>query len=257
MKMLIEILKSRNETLYYFGLICLLTALICLVCAKIFPVQVLGTNALYKPFKFLLSSTIFVWTMAWFSGYLTPSPALNWYSWGMVVLLSIENIYILLQVSRGLTSHFNTSTPFHQFMWGIMGAAAVGISLWTALIGSAFFTRSFPALPDHYVWGIRLGLLIFVVFSMQGLLMGARMAHSVGGADGSDGLPVVNWSKTYGDLRIAHFLGMHALQLLPLIAHYLIRQTKGIILVGILYFLITSFVLFQALIGKSVTSMFR
>lgn len=47
--------------------------------------------------------------------------------------------------------------------------------------------------------------------------MVANGGHTVGAADGLAGLTFVNWSTGHGDLRIAHFFAIHALQIFPLV----------------------------------------
>ena len=69
---------------------------------------------------------------------------------------------------------------------------------------------------ERLLVGLRLGLFLFLLGSAEGGIMIAQRAHTVGVADGGAGLPLVNWSTQGGDLRIAHALGLHALQLLPL-----------------------------------------
>ncbi|RIV23970.1 hypothetical protein DYU11_13485 [Fibrisoma montanum] len=250
MKVFLTQLRHSNEPLYYFGLGCLLAALLCLVCIRFTHTQVLGINAWYKPMKFFLATGIFVWTMAWFMQYLGNSRAVVWYSWGLIVLFTFEDLFIALQAARGQLSHFNVSTPLFATLYGLMAAAAVGISLWTAYIALLFFQQDLPDLPRAYLWGIRLGLLLFIVFSMQGLSMGSRLTHTIGGADGSPGLPVVNWSRRYGDLRIAHFLGMHALQILPLLSFYVLKSVRATVIAALLYALVTTFVFWQAMQGR-------
>jgi hypothetical protein len=137
-------------------------------------------------------------------------------------------------------------------MFNLMALAAVGIALWTAVIGVRFFTGTFPDLPIAYLWGIRMGILLFALFALQGLAMGGRLSHNVGAPEGmyTEGIPILNWSRKYGDLRVAHFLGMHALQILPLLAYYLLRNVTMTVVVGILYGAYTTFTFLQALAGK-------
>lgn len=246
----ITTLKLRNEPLFYFGLVCLVSAALFLCAIRISQIQVTGVNAFYKPFKFALSIGIFSWTMGWYTWYLKlPGQTAN-YSWAIIVMLGFELFYIAFQASRGQLSHYNSSTPTYAVILGTMALAAVAATVYTGYIGFLFCTRSFPELPDHYIWSIRLGIFLFVIFAMEGLVMGARGAHTVGGPDGGRGIPVLNWTRKLGDLRIAHFVGMHALQVLPLLSFYVLKNTKLTLLLGVIYSIVAMLVLLQALNGK-------
>lgn len=242
-------LKSRNETLFYFGLICLAFAMAFLVLTKVTSTQVYNVNAWYKPFKFAFSTFTFAWAMAWYCYYL-PSFNIQAFNWSVIVLLGFEIVYIAIMAGRGDISHYNVSTPFYSAMFSLMALAATLVTIYTAYVGLLFFINDFPNLPNYYLWGIRLGILIFVIFAFQGFLMGANMGHSVGLENDNSNLFIVGWSKTAGDLRVAHFIGMHALQVLPFLAFYLLKNTKITIIAAILYGLLALSTLIQALNGK-------
>lgn len=248
---LLNTLKTRNELLFYTGAVYAIMAVVCLVLIITTNNQVLGINAFIKPMKFYVSSVIYTFTMAWILYYLNESKLVAAFSWTLIVTLTFENIYISYKAFIGQQSHFNISTSLNSAMFSLMAVAITIITLFTAYIAVVFFTKDFPALSNSYVWGIRLGLVLFVVFAFEGFVMGAKLSHTVGAPDGGAGLPVTNWSKQHGDLRIAHFLGMHALQILPLIGYYLTNNAKITISMGVLYFLVTTAILIQALNGKS------
>ncbi len=250
MKAFLQELALRNRAFYGFGWLCLASALVCALLIGVTDTQVLGINAWIKPMKFFLSTTIFVWTMGWLLVHLKSPRAVNMYTWMVILVFSFELVYIAAQAGLGELSHFNISTGFHATMWSLMGTLIAILTLWTGYMGFLFFRKSFPELPAAYVWGIRLGILLFVIFAFEGMLMGQRLAHSVGGADGSDGLPIVNWSTKFGDLRVAHFMGMHALQILPFVSYYLLKRVPFVILFAIAYLAWVSFVLMQALGGN-------
>jgi hypothetical protein len=250
----IETLKMRSEPLFWFGVIFLICALVCAVFMSFTHNQVLGVNAYLKPLKFFASSQVLSWTLAWYIGYLPPRPDVAIATWIIIGVLCFQDAYIFAQAARVELSHFNVSTPFHTMMFGLMATTASTLTLAVLYIGLLFWRSSFPDLPGYYVWAIRLGMVIFVVFSFQGFAMGARLAHTVGAPDGGEGLPLLNWSRRFGDLRVAHFVGMHALQVLPLLAWYVLRSTKATFAVSALYLALAAFTWVQALQGRPLLS---
>jgi len=239
-------LHRRNALLSVVGWICLLGAIISAVMTQVSDTIVLGISAYIKPMKFFLSITAFTWTMGWYLEYLHMPRRAVAYSVMCLIVFAFELYVITWQASNGRLSHFNISTRFYGLLFSLMGAAIVILWAWTCYITFLFFRRQYD-LSQPYLWGIRLGLIIFLIFSIEGGVMAAQLTHTVGGPDGSAGLPVVNWSKQYGDLRVAHFFGMHALQIIPLFGYYVFRKSGSVFLFATFYFLLVSSLLIQAL----------
>jgi hypothetical protein len=242
-------LKNRNETMFYFGIVCLLFSIVFLILAKTTSTLVFGVNAYYKPFKFAFSTLAFSWAMAWYCYYL-PDFNIRLFNWSIIILLGFEIIYIALQASKGQLSHFNISSSFYAALYSLMAIAASLVTIYTAYVGYLFFKHSFTDLPLYYVWAIRLGIIIFVIFAFEGFAMGSRLNHSVGALNDNSNWFIVGWSNTVGDLRVAHFIGMHALQVLPLLAYYLLKNTPLTIALSVLYLLLAIYTLVQAFQGK-------
>jgi hypothetical protein len=241
-------LKKRNAILFRFGWLCLLGVLVCMILyQRDTGFFVAGVNAWLKPLKFFFSVAIFSWTIAWYLHYLGKPGKTKAYTWMVVIVMSFELFVITWQAANGRLSHFNISTALYAALFNAMGIAITVLTAWTAYIAYLFFKNKPTGLSATYLWGIRLGLIFFVIFSFEGGIMAQRLAHTVGNVDGSPGLPLLNWSRVYGDLRVAHFFGIHSLQVLPLVGHYLCTRKWQVLLFAALYFLFVVVLLVQAL----------
>lgn len=234
--------------------------------------ELLGVPLWEKPLKFLLSTIAYALTFSWFYSLTTRGAKTVWWlGTGIASVLVIELVVIIGLAAAGLTSHFNVSSAFHLTMWSIM---ATGIStLWVlSFLVGAFLWRSEgidPGLRTGIRWGLATGLagmgLAFTMTSPTSDQLanweGIAGSHTVGAADGGPGLPFLGWSTVGGDLRISHFIGLHGLQLLPLLA--LLLAPTGMAALwrqallhgaGVTYSLLVVVTYIQALAGESVVS---
>lgn len=203
------------------------------------PRLITGASAWLKPAKFAASITIYTLTLAWI---FTVIP--EWtrtrrvVGWMTAITMVIEIAIIGGQAWRGTTSHFNVGTATDAVLFTIMGLAIVIQTLSTIAVAVALWRHRFEDAPLG--WALRAGMSLTIVGALTGGLMtrptraqleaaraGERMtiagAHTVGAPDGGPGLPGTGWSREHGDLRVPHFVGLHAVQALPLVALALAR----------------------------------
>lgn len=191
------------------------------------PRTLLGAPIWAKAVKFAISILLYAVTLSWLIAQVRRFRRVAWWSGTVaVVFLVIEMVIIVGNIIAGTASHFNVVTPFHALLWSVM-AVSIGI-VWIATLVVGFTLFRSRLGDAARTLAIRAGVLIGLLgMALAGLMTSPRAeqlagfrgisgAHAVGVADGGPGLFLLGWSTVAGDLRIPHFVGMHALQLLPL-----------------------------------------
>ena len=274
-----ELRRCRRDSAPLTATVILMVVALVVAVAGLFldPRTITGIPAWIKPAKFAISTGIFAGTIAWLFRYITIWPRLRRITgWILAAALTVEVAIIDFQAARGTTSHFNASTPFDSALFNIMGAAILLLWLASVAVLVALFRQRFE--NAGWGWLLRLGMLTTVLGSAGGGLMLGVTAeqaatlraghtlrafggHTVGAADGGPGLPVLGWSTQHGDLRIAHFLGLHGVQIIPLIGWFAMRrrrvqdrrtQTRLAFALAASYIALMAILTWQALRGQSV-----
>jgi hypothetical protein len=216
-----------------------------------------GAPIWLKPFKFAVSFALYASTLAWMLSLLPRRSRFAEWAATVIVAMSVaEMVVIVTQVLRGQTSHYNETSALNSALWQVMGTAIMVLFIAHFVIGVVVLRqRIADRVSAHAVrWG--LGLSLLGLAAAIPMVQPAQMGHSVGVSDGGPGLPVVGWSTTGGDLRIGHFIGLHALQALPLLALLLgnrldeLTRIRLLAVGGVAYGILTALLTWQALRGQ-------
>jgi hypothetical protein len=259
------------------GLLMIVVAGASLVGVLVDPRIITGAPAWLKPFKFAVSTAVYSLTLAWIFTRLSDWPRVRRVvGWTTAIVFVLEVAIIDAQAWRGTTSHFNVSTTLDRVLFGVMGAAILVQTFVSVAVAVALWRQRFADRPLG--WALRLGMTLTIAGALTGPLMtrptpaqladaraGNRMtivgAHSVGGLDGGPGVPVTGWSREHGDLRVAHFVGLHGIQVLALIAVGLRQwqraetvRVKAVLTAAASYASLFLLLLWEALRGQSVVA---
>ena len=223
-----------------------------------------GAPAWLKPMKFGISVSLYLVTIRWMLGVVDGHRlALAAVATVLLVGLSAELVGIDLQVLRDTTSHFNEATPFDSAVYYAMGGVISTVFAFT-VVAAVLVLRS-RGIDRTIKAGMGWGLVISLIGMAEAVLMTVNFGwndgggHTVGAPDGGPGMPITGWSTLHGDLRIGHFVGLHGLQLLPILAFLLIRvpglaertRTRLLAVSAVGYLGVLLLVTWQALRGES------
>lgn len=190
------------------------------------PRLVTGQPVWLKPAKFALSIAVYSATLVWLLSFVTGHRRVVRFVSALTALgLGVEIAIIAGQAVRGVASHFNDETLLDAALFEIMGLVIMVVWLMSLIVAVLLVRQRLP--DPALAAGLRLGIGLAVFGAFLALPMLALGSHTVGAPDGGPGLPLIGWSTVGGDLRVAHFLGLHALQVLPFARWLLWRRAPA------------------------------
>jgi len=249
-----QTVRANSPVLYRIVQINWILAVVCLAGIFVDDRTLGGINVWIKPFKFAISTGIYILSVGYLITFYPFSNRKKKIINGITAwTLLIEYGVIFIQGARGVKSHYNMSSLVDGLMYASMGIM-IAINVLIMLLFIVETIRLKLDVSKSQQWSILLGWVVIVLGSWIGGQMIAQLSHSVGVADGGNGIPILNWSTKGGDLRIAHFFSIHGLQLIPVLAYILDQKWKtteknrivGVTLFALLYVGLIGFVFYQA-----------
>jgi hypothetical protein len=182
-----------------------------------------AANPWIKPIKFSLSFSTFSTTISLFLLALRiPEWQLRLARRLIAGSVALEILSLAAQAWRG---------AYHPGVHGLADAFLAQTTNGMVMVNTAIVTWMLALLCARRVRteavdrpmlsALRSSVVIFLAGNAVGGYMLARGSHTVGASDSAPGLPFLNWSTIGGDLRIAHFIAIHAIQIVPLFAYVL------------------------------------
>ncbi|GBF50915.1 putative membrane protein [Leptospira ryugenii] len=272
-----DLMAEIKTPLLSLSILMLVATLVFFILHLIDPMLVSESPRWIKPIKFTLSIGIYSITLYWI---LRQFPLQNrkvtLIVWGITLCLFFEIIAIGGQAARGVSSHFNVSTPFNATVFSLMGLG-IGTMWFLHLMITLFIFKenvSNRLLKETILWGMgisAIGMITGFLMTMpkpeqielfaKGIVLTSG-SHSFGTPIPGQEIPLLGWSKSAGDMRVPHFFGIHAFQFFILV--YLIRSNiakekqiskytlLGLRLIGLSYLSVTILLVLQTYIGFSI-----
>ncbi|MFG2037901.1 hypothetical protein [Dactylosporangium sp. NPDC048998] len=190
-----------------------------------------GESVWVKPMKFGFAMGVYGLTLAWLLSKLSKGRRIGWWLGTIFAVAGLLDVgAVAYAAAHGTFSHFNNNTDTVArtvrtvFSYGVppllLTTLIIAILVLIQRTGDRAMTRALRAglglaLASMVValWLSNSGATPRTMTDANGHAVSMIGGHGIGDPDGN-GMPLTNWSTSGGDLRVPHFIGMHAIQVL-------------------------------------------
>jgi len=254
-------LRRRQPQLTTAAMISFLAIVPCLMAMLVDTRTINDINIWIKPTKFLMSFVVYYATLAWAFGYVSKerqsSFAGKFVIRGAITVGLLEMTWLVLAAANGVPAHFNSASWVWVWAYRFAGVGAVVLIVAILVQGIMIARQRSVPVPPALRWALAAGAVIaFTGTLIAAGFLSAGANHWVGGQPtDASGLALMGWSRTGGDLRVAHFFALHAQQVIPAIGWGLVtarfpRAKAGVVLASAAYGALIAFTFVQALQGR-------
>ncbi len=260
---LFERLDDDHVTRLYLSLgLLLIASFVVFVPAMILDQRMLDSSPVWlKPQKFNASLALHALTLAVLAQ-LVPRNVRNGallmiFSYLAAGAMLFEYLYITIQAARARSSPFNFVTEIEALMYAAIGIGAVLLILVALVLAFQIWRKGDRTRQG--VWlgsiiGLSLGFFTTMVFASYMSSTGRYVGAALDG--GGAIVPILGWSREFGDLRPAHFVSLHLMQTVPLAGWLADRQAwnskRVVLIVAAAQLALATFLFLQARAGQPI-----
>lgn len=219
-----------------------------------------GQSIWLKTLRFQLSLAIYLLTLSayarWLPSRFLADPRHRLAAWLVVVAGLIDLVAIAGPAAAGVPAHFAEKNRLLEAGFAFAGFFALLITTMSAVYGILIADSDRAPRSPAFRTGLVLGLVLSFALTLvvTGYIVQTG-GHLVMGISDEGGLFFFGWSRVGGDLRVAHFFGLHAMHAVPLAGWMADRLLPGpralvaTLTAACVYVILSLWVFAQALMG--------
>ena len=219
-----------------------------------------GQNIWMKTLRFQLALAVYLLTLSayarWLPSRIIAHPRHRLAAWVVVLAGIVDLVAIAGPAAAGVPAHFAEGNPLLEAGFAIARLLALLVTATAAVYGILISDSDRAPRSPAFRMGLVLGLVLsFALTLIVTAYIIQAGGHLVMGTTDAGGLFFFGWSRVGGDLRVAHFFGLHAMHAIPLAGWAADRMLPGsravvaVLAATCAYVILSLWVFVQALMG--------
>lgn len=225
----IQKLQERNKWLFLLGCFVFILGIISLGFLLFDIRDVDGISLWNLPFRLSVGSGLYIFTLAWLSYLINNTNVRKAITAFVFLIFSCFLSIVFIQMINDRIIFISNDTPFDLLMNQICLVLFLFFLILQIWITVIFYTQKKNMHSQHYTWGVRMGFIVFTFFLSVVFTIFLCKGKSVY-------LDLFQSHRGLSfEIQTSFYLGLHSIQIIPLLSYYLFDQKKQVVFFSISY----------------------